>query len=179
MSRQDSILGKQCQAGLDPTGYINSSALKATILLTTVCSLFLSLGLPHLRWSRKWIMALKNSLGVDSGTELRSVTIHEWFHVTSLHIFVCPIRGELVQQDLKRESGDEGVPDTGLRSWAQKACLALLPQKESVLPSISPQSLRAAWHCFSNTEADVSHWLSLGQMSVPQLQRLETFPFRL
>lgn len=76
MSRQDSILGKQCHAGLDPTGRsLNISVLKATILLTTVCCLFLSLDLPHLRWSRKWTMALKNSLGVDSGTKLYSVTV--------------------------------------------------------------------------------------------------------
>lgn len=64
MSRHDSMLGKQCQAGLDPTSHsLNTSVLKAMILLTSVCSLFLSLDLPRLRWSSEWIMALKNSLG--------------------------------------------------------------------------------------------------------------------
>lgn len=78
MSRHDFMLGKQYQAGLDPTSHsLDTSVLKATILLTSVCSLFLSLDLPRLRWSSEWIMALKNSLGVDSGTKLRSGTMHK------------------------------------------------------------------------------------------------------
>lgn len=47
-------------------------------------------------------MALKNSLGVESGTKPSAVTFHKWFKVMSLNIFICPIRGELVQQDLRR-----------------------------------------------------------------------------
>lgn len=43
------------------------------------------------------------------GYHTQVISCHEPQHL-------CPIRGELVQQELKRESGDEEVSDTRLRS---------------------------------------------------------------